>query len=181
MPVSTKKGDQGFTSLLGGKRVPKYHLQPETYGTVDELNAFVGMARAVTRQRNVKEVLHTIQNHLFIIGSELALSGRSRDLLKSEITGKEVDWLGQLSRDFETQVKPDPRFVIYGEFFVSSVLDVARAVTRRAERLAARMKAKKILRNPRILLYLNRLSDVLYLLARFEEKEAGLRPGHPTY
>jgi cob(I)alamin adenosyltransferase len=181
MPISTKKGDKGFTGLLGGRRVPKHHLKPETYGTLDELNSFLGMARAVSRDRKVKKILFTIQNHFFIIGSELALSGKDRSLLKGEITQKEVDWLSQLSTDFEASIKPEPKFIIYGETLISSILDVARAVSRRAERRVAEMRSKKMLHNLKILEYLNRLSDVLYLLARYEEKKAGVKPTHPSY
>ena len=176
MPISTKKGDKGFTGLLGGRRVPKYHLRPETYGTLDELNSFLGMARAVSRDKKVKKILFAIQNHFFIIGSELALSGKDRSLLKGEITQKEVDWLSQLSTDFEASLKPEPKFIIYGETLISSILDVARAVSRRAERRVAEMRSKKMLHNLKILEYLNRLSDVLYLLARYEEKKAGVKP-----
>jgi cob(I)alamin adenosyltransferase len=182
MPITTKKGDKGFTGLLGGRRVPKFHLRPETYGTVDELNSFLGMARAVSEDQMVKETLLTIQNHLYLVGSELALSGKNRGLLKGQITQKEVDWLTALSTDFEASLMPEPKFIIYGETYVSSVLDVARAVSRRAERRVAEMKSKRMLSNPKILEYLNRLSDVLYLLARYyEEKKAGVKPRHPSY
>ncbi len=181
MPISTKKGDRGFTGLLGGRRVSKYHLRPETYGTIDELNSFLGMARAVSKDKKVKKILFTIQNHFFFIGSELALSGKDRGLLKGEITQKEVDWLSQLSTHFEASLKPEPKFVIYGEILASSILDVARAVSRRAERRVAEMKSKKMLHNLKILEYLNRLSDVLYLLARYEEKRVGVQPKHPSY
>jgi cob(I)alamin adenosyltransferase len=181
MPISTKKGDRGFTGLLGGRRVPKYHLKPETYGTLDELNSFLGMARATSRDQKVRKILFHIQNHLFIIGSELALSGEDRNLLKGDITQREVDWLSRLSIDLETSLKPEPGFVIYGETQISSILDVARAVSRRVERLAAKMKSKKMLRNLKILEYLNRLSDVLYLLGRYEEKTAHVKPKHPSY
>jgi len=181
MPISTTKGDRGFTGLLGGKRVPKHHLRPETYGTLDELNSFLGMARATSKDRKVRKILFQIQNHLFIIGSELALSGGDRDLLKGEVSQKEVDWLSHLSTGFEDLLKPEPGFIIYGETQISSILDVARAVSRRAERLVAKMKSRKMLRNLKILEYLNRLSDVLYLLARYEEKKAGVRPKHPSY
>jgi cob(I)alamin adenosyltransferase len=181
MPISTKKGDKGFTGLLGGRRVPKYHLRIETYGTLDELNSFLGMARAISTDEKVKEILLTVQNHFFIMGSELALSGKDRSLLKNEITQREVDWLSQLSTDFEASLKPDPKFIIYGETLISSVLDVARAVARRVERRVAKMKSEKVLPNLKILEYLNRLSDVLYLLARYEEKMAGKKPEHPTY
>jgi cob(I)alamin adenosyltransferase len=181
MPITTKKGDKGFTSLLGGKRVPKFHLRPETYGTLDELNSFLGVARAVSTDQMVKETLLTIQNHLFIIGSALALTGKDRTLLKREVTREEVDWLTHLSTDFEASLMPEPKFIIYGETYVSSVLDVARAVSRRAERRVAEMKSKRMLSNPKILEYLNRLSDVLYLLARYEDNKAGVKPRHPSY
>jgi cob(I)alamin adenosyltransferase len=181
MSISTKKGDKGFTGLLGGRRVPKYHLKPETYGTLDELNSFLGMARATSKDRMVRKILFHIQNHLFIIGSELALSGRVRNLLKGDITQKEVDWLSRLSTGMETSLKMKPGFIIYGETQVSSILDVARAVSRRVERLVAKMKSKKMLHNLKILEYLNRLSDVLYLLARYEEKKAHVKPKRPFY
>src|SRR5512136_929763 len=154
MPITTKKGDKGFTGLLGGRRIPKYDLRPETYGTVDELNSFLGMARAISEDGMVKETLLTIQNHLFIIGSDLALSGKDRSFLKGEITQKEVDWLTQLSTEFEASLKPDPKFIIYGETYVSSILDVARAVSRRTERKVAEMKSKRMLSNQKILEYL---------------------------
>ncbi|NWG02282.1 MAG: cob(I)yrinic acid a,c-diamide adenosyltransferase [Syntrophaceae bacterium] len=181
MPISTKKGDKGYTGLLGGRRVPKYHLKPETYGTLDELNSFIGMARATSKDKKVRKILFHIQNHLFIIGSELALSGGERDLLKGEITQKEVGWLNRLSSDFEKLLELTPGFVIYGETQISSLLDVARAVTRRVERLVAKLRSQKMLSNLKILEYLNRLSDVLYLLARYEEKKAHVKPKHPSY
>jgi len=111
--------------------VPKYHLKPETYGTLDELNSFLGMARATSKDQKVRKILFHIQNHLFIIGSELALSGGDRNLLKGDITQREVDWLSRLSIDLETSLKPEPGFIIYGETQISSILDVARAVSRR--------------------------------------------------
>ena len=129
----------------------------------------------------VKKILFAIQNHFFIIGSELALSGKDRSLLKGEITQKEVDWLSQLSTGFEASLAPEPKFVIYGETLISSILDVARAVSRRAERRVVKMKSRKMLHNIKILEYLNRLSDVLYLLSRYEEKKAGGKPKHPSY
>jgi len=181
MPVSKIKKDNGLTVLLGGQRVRKYHLRPESYGALDELNSFLGMARAVTGHMAIKKILFTIQNHLFIIGSDLALPGKDRSALKGEITQKEVDWLVQLTRDFKILVKPDPRFIIYGETLVSSILDVARAISRRGERQVAKMKSKRMLDNLKILDYLNRLSDVLYFIARHEEKRAKVKPKHPTY
>jgi len=174
-----KKGE--LTTLLGGRRVPKYDLRPETYGTLDELNSFLGMARAISANGIVKNILFTIQNHVFSICSELALSGKNRSLLKGEITQEEIDWLTRLCRDFKALLKPDPQFVIYGETEISSALDVARAVSRRAERLVVRMKSRRMITNLNILDYLNRVSDVLYLVARYEERRANVRSKHPMY
>ncbi len=181
MPEKSKRENKRLTSLLGGKRVPKYHLKPEAYGTLDELNSFLGMARAVTKDKRVKEILFTIQNHFFMIGSDLALSGKDRSLLKGEISQREVAWLKKLSTDFKALLKLEPKFIIYGETYISSVLDVARAISRRAERLMTKMKSRGILVNSKILDYFNCLSDVLYLLARYEEKKAGVKPKNPNY
>jgi cob(I)alamin adenosyltransferase len=139
------------------------------------------MAGAVAKDNMVKNILFTIQNHFFLIGSDLALSGKDQSLLKGKITQKEVDWLSRLSKEFRRLTKLVPEFIIYGETYESSILDVARAVTRRVERLVAKMKSKRMLTNLRILEYLNRLSDVLYLLGRYEEKKAGVKPKHPNY
>lgn len=181
MNLKPNKLDKGFTSLLGGKHVLKYHLRPETYGTLDELNSFLGMARAVTKDKMVKETLFTIQNHFLLIGSDLALSGKDRSLLKGEVSQSEVEWLKKLSTDFKTLLKLEPKFIIYGETYISSVLDVARAISRRTERMVTKMRSRGMLSNSRILEYLNCLSDVLYLLARYEEKKAKVRPKHPNY
>lgn len=181
MVVSVKEGNSGFTKLLDGKKVPKYHLRPETFGTIDELNSFLGMARAVTKDTTIKKILLNIQTHFFMIGSDLALSGKDRTVLEVEITQKEVDWLALLTRDFKTLANPDHRFVVYGGTLASSILDVARAIARRAERQLVKMRSKRMLNNLKLLEYLNRLSDLLFFIARYEEKKAGVKPKHPTY
>ena len=121
-----RKKKRELTTLLDGRRVPKYSLRPETYGTLDELNSFVGMARAFSKNRMVRSTLFTIQSHLFLIGSELALSGKNRSQLKGGITQKKIDWLIRLSTNFKTVLKLNPRFIIYGGTQISSMLDVAR-------------------------------------------------------
>jgi len=175
------KKDQGSTTLLGGGRVPKYHLRCEAYGTLDELNSFIGMARAATVDQRVRDALFIIQNHLFMIGADLALAGRDRSLLKGELGQGEVAWVNRLIHDSQASLKLDPEFIIYGETFPSSVLDVARAVSRRVERHVVRLKSRKMLHNINILEYLNLLSKVLYLLARYEEAEAKVKPKKPDY
>jgi len=181
MVVNVKEGSKGFTQLLDGKWVPKYHLRPETYGTIDELNSFLGITKAVTKDKTIKKILFSIQSHFFMIGSDLALSGKDRTALEVEITQKKVDWLVMLTKDFKTLAKPDHRFIIYGETLASSILDVARTIARRAERQLAKMKSKRLLDNLKLLGYLNHLSGVLYFIARFEEKKAKAKPKHPNY
>jgi ATP:cob(I)alamin adenosyltransferase len=105
----------GIHKTIGWETGPKYHLRPETYGTIDKLNSFLGMARAVNKDKTIKEILFSIQNHLFAIGSDLTLSGKDRSALKGEITQKEVDWLVMLTRDFKNLAKLNSKFIIYGE------------------------------------------------------------------
>lgn len=179
--VSKLNKKTGYTSLLDGKRVPKNHLRCETFGTLDELNSFLGMARAIIPNKEIKGTLLTIQNHLFLIGSELALSGRDRSLLKGEISKRDVEWLNQLISKWRKSSGLNSKFIVYGETFTSSILDVARAVSRRAERNVVTMDSKKMLLNLTVLDYLNRLSGALYFLARCEEKKAKVKRKHPTY
>lgn len=179
--VIGRKKDLEFTNLLCGKRISKYNLQPDAYGTIDELNSFLGLARAFSQDRIIQEVLITIQNHLFIIGSELALCCKHRGLLKGQITQKEVDWLDQLSIRLRVLVNLEPKFVLYGGTQISGILDVARAVSRRTERLVVKMKSKKFLFNIKVLKYLNNLSNLLYLLARYEDKKAGVKLRYTSY
>lgn len=119
MSISTNRGNRGFTDLLGGKRVPKYHLRPETYGTLDELNSFLGMARATTRDKTVKKGLFTIQNHFLKICSALASPEKDQEPVKGGITKKEVDWLRGLCTNLETLLNPNRQFIIYGETQIS--------------------------------------------------------------
>jgi cob(I)alamin adenosyltransferase len=179
--VSKANKKSGYTSLLDGKRVPKYHLRCETFGTLDELNSFLGMARAIIANKKIKETLLTIQNHLFLIGSELTIAGKGRTLLKGEISKGDVAWLDQLILKWRRSSGLNSKFIVYGETFTSSVLDVARAVSRRAERNVVKMESRKMLLNLTVLDYLNRLSGVLYFLARYEEKKAKVKRKHPTY
>ncbi len=171
MGVSTKKGDSGFTSLLRGQRVPKYHLAIDAVGTLDEANSLLGLARASAKAKRIKRIILQIQKHLFIIGAELSWLKGGLKSPKKGISETDIKWIELLVEEFEEFLALPPGFVAFGQEESSSHLDVARTSVRKVERMAAKMKSEKMIENPYILKYLNRLSDLIFLLACFEEKD----------
>lgn len=163
------KGDAGYTSLIGGKRVPKYHLRPETYGAVDEATSILGMARSTTANPRTAEILHGIQQDLYLLMAELATPEGHPGIEAYMTTEEKVQGLERILDELQHEVQLPHEFVIPGEVFSSAAIDTARAVVRRAERWAARMVSRKMLQNPQVLRYLNRLSTLLYVLARYQE------------
>lgn len=171
MGITTKKGDDGMTSLLNGKRVMKNDPRVETYGTLEELSSFLGAAKSLIGEKNTKELLETIQRDLFVMGSEIATEETSLDKLKQRIGEKEINRLEQAINGFEKkEIFEECCFYLSGDNLVSSVFEIARTVCRRAERNIVALKQKKKIQNKYIWIYLNRVSDLLYLLARFYEK-----------
>ena len=164
MKIYTKKGDGGMTSLIGGSRVPKHHLRIEAYGTVDELNSFIGHIRDQEIDDRSKKSLIEIQDRLFTIGSQLATDGETKmklpDVLDSDIQflEKEIDAM-------DNELEPMRSFVLPGGHTVVSYCHIARCVCRRAERLCVQLKEESGL-DDLLIQYLNRLSDYLFVLAR---------------
>jgi cob(I)alamin adenosyltransferase len=171
MSISTKKGDSGYTNLLRGERVPKHHLAIEAGGTLDEVNSFLGLARAASKEKRLKRIILQVQRHLFIIGAELSVPKGGRKSPKKKISETDIQWLERLVEEFEESLELPPGFVTFGQKEGSSYLDVARTSVRKMERMAARMKNRNMIENSHILKYLNRLSDLVFLLACFEEKD----------
>jgi cob(I)alamin adenosyltransferase len=170
MGISSKKGDSGFTSLLRGQRVPKHHIVTEALGTLDEANSHLGLARAASQEKRVKRIVLQVQKHLFIIGSELSVPKRGGNPPKKIISDTDIKWLERIIDEFEEALALPPGFVAFGQEKTSSYIDVARTSIRKAERISSRMKSKDMIANLSILKYLNRLSDLIFLLACFEEK-----------
>ena len=168
MKIYTKTGDKGKTSLFGGKRVDKDDLRVEAYGTADELNSFLGSAFAELEDQNVKELIIKIQNHLFILGGELATpEKRTSDLKQTKIVPEQVNLLEEQIDYYENNLEPLKQFILPGGSKGASALHIARSVCRRCERLVVQLsKTNEI--NENIIIYLNRLSDLLFVLARFE-------------
>jgi cob(I)alamin adenosyltransferase len=145
--------------------VAKYHLRVEACGVIDEVEAFLGLARATSRKSFTQEVIYSIQKDLFKLGAELAQSpGKG-----VQIELGDVKRLESLIAQLEPQLPPLEGFLVSGEESGEAVINVARSVVRRAERVAAKLNGQGMLRNSKVLSYLNRLSDLLFLLARYEE------------
>lgn len=169
------RGDQGETDLFGGGRVPKSHLRVECYGEVDELSSIIGLCRSLMREkhRDLEQILRSVQEVLFRIGAELAAS--DKDKLGLELMGeKDVAELDKLIDDFEARLPPLRHFIYPGGSLSGSMLHVARAVSRRVERRVVALSAKEAI-NPHILSYLNRLSTLLFMLARHVNVSEGFQ------
>lgn len=173
MKLFNKKGDGGFTSLMYGSRVSKSDPRPEAYGTLDEANSTLGFAKTLSRNEKHKEIIHKIQEDLFVVGGELATNSEDCGKLKKRIGEDDVKELQDLIEELETGVKLPDSFIIPGSSTVSAVLDMARTIVRRGERRVARLKEENLLVNDVILAYLNRTADLLFILARHEDTADG--------
>lgn len=167
MKIYTKTGDSGQTSLFGGERVLKSDLRIETYGTVDELNAFLGMAAAEISDKELKEVIKSIQNELFAAGTELATPVEKQNKVKiPKISEETIYRIEKLIDKYDAKLPELKRFILPGGSKTSAILHIARTVCRRAERRVVELSSTvEISGNIRI--YLNRLSDFLFVLSRY--------------
>jgi cob(I)alamin adenosyltransferase len=172
--VYTRRGDAGQTDLFGGRRVAKDDLRVEAYGAVDELNACLGVALAASPHGDVGELGHRIQGELFELGAYLATpDDHQREKAGVPTLGDEdVVHLEERIDGFEAELQPLKRFVLPGGTPVAAAFHVARTVCRRAERIAVGLDREGSL-DPTALRYLNRLSDLLFVLARLENARDG--------
>ncbi len=179
MKIYTKTGDKGTTALYGGTRVPKHHIRIECYGTVDELNSHLGLIRDQDIDEHSKSVLTTIQDKLFTVGAILA-TDPEKAILKSgkerlnipKILNEDIELLEREMDDMNHHLPPMTHFVLPGGHQTVSFCHIARCVCRRAERLASSLNAVEPFQ-ANTLIYLNRLSDYLFVLARKLSKNLG--------
>jgi cob(I)alamin adenosyltransferase len=174
VPFYTRLGDEGYTDLLGG-RVPKYDARPETYGTLDEATSCIGYARAIALSDRTRTILIDVQRDLYVMMAELAFAPEMRQG-KYHMTAQHVSRLEAETDALEADVPLPPHFILPGDSPSGAMLDVARTVVRRAERLAVRLAHGGEIENEHLLAYLNRLSSLLFILGRFEDREAGVTP-----
>lgn len=165
MKIYTKTGDKGTTSLIGGTRVPKHHVRIEAYGTVDELNSWIGVIRDSISEEKTKSLLIQIQNQLFTIGSHLASDPEKSHMKLPEITEEHVLALENEMDAIDATVPPMKHFVLPGGHIAVSYCHVARCVCRRAERCVIHLSETAPVEDI-LLRYINRLSDYLFMLSR---------------
>ena len=174
MKVYTKKGDAGETGLLFGGRVSKADHRCEAYGAIDSAVSAMGLARALSSNVWVKEILIELQREMFTVGAELATDPAHYDKLETKyavVTAEMVSRLECLIDQVDSQIELPPVFVVPGASAGSGALDLARSLLRTGERRVVELNEQAGTVNPKVLSYLNRLSDLLFMLARLEDRD----------
>lgn len=180
MKIYTKTGDKGKTSLIGGTRVSKHNIRIDAYGTVDELNAYIGLLRDQKINEHSKTILAEIQDRLFTIGASLASDPKESKMKIPDLIQKDVTLL-EKEMDAMNEVLPELRsFILPGGHTIVSFCHIARCVCRRAERKVTHLAEKDFVAEP-VIIYLNRLSDYLFVLSRklandLQAKEIAWKP-----
>ena len=172
--VTTGTGDTGYTGLLGEQRVAKYDPRPDTFGTVDEATSALGLARAVTQDQKVKDIIYQIQQELYLLMGELATPAENYEKIGLRMTPEHVQRLEQVEEELKREVVIPNKFIIPGDTHDGAALDLARTIIRRAERLAVKLLHDGIIQNNEVVRYLNRLSDLVFILARYVEVKSSL-------
>ncbi|HQV60800.1 MAG TPA: cob(I)yrinic acid a,c-diamide adenosyltransferase [Chitinophagaceae bacterium] len=166
--IYTKTGDKGTTSLIGGTKVPKSHLRIEAYGTVDELNSYIGLCRDILTDENSRTVLQEVQDRLFTIGSSLACDPIKEPKMRiPDLKEKDVELLEKEMDKLNESIPEMKSFILPGGHTTVSHLHIARCICRRAERCCVRLELESLEVEQVILKYLNRLSDYLFVLSRY--------------
>lgn len=175
MKIYTKTGDKGETGLFGAGRVSKDSLRIEAYGTVDELNSFIGLAVVESDNSDVKKMLKEIQNMLFVVGSDLASPNESKSggFVIPRVEESHSERVEKFIDEMSEQLEELRFFILPGGTKAASVIHIARTVCRRAERKVVALNKQEII-NKNIIIFLNRISDFLFVLARFENKLSGV-------
>ncbi len=165
LKIYTKTGDDGTTGLFGGTRLPKHHIRIEAYGTVDELNAVVGWLMTFVQQQDTNDLLQSIQSRLFTVGSNLA-SDPGKDMITPDLEDADISAIEASIDMIQAQLPELRHFILPGGSPAISAAHLARTVCRRAERKCVALSYESIV-DPVIILYLNRLSDYFFVLARW--------------
>ena len=168
----TTDGDDGTTGLLGEGRVRKCHPRPETYGDVDEAQSALGVARAAMQDREAAEVVVQVQRDLYYMMAELAATPEVAPQFRT-IGSRQIKWLEEQIEHYGARIVMPREFVISGDSPAGAALDLARTIVRRAERRVVRLYDDGLIENPELIRYLNRLSSLCFVLARYEDALGG--------
>jgi cob(I)alamin adenosyltransferase len=174
MSIATKHGDKGDTGLIGGTRVSKADVRVEAYGTVDELGASMGFARSICEDAEVRELTKSIQRELFTVAGAIASPAGGAESKTTYVTPEMVEALTTHVTRIEATEGILSDWSLPGEHAAAAAYDVARTICRRAERAVVRLSETGVEVNPQVVPYLNRLSDLLWLMGRLLELRAGL-------
>ena len=170
--IYTKTGDKGTTSLIGGTKVPKSHWRIEAYGTVDELNSYIGLCRDLLVDEKNRSTLQEIQDRLFTIGSALACDPEKEPKMKiPDLVEKDINFLETEIDRMNADLPPMKNFILPGGHATVSHLHIGRCICRRAERCCVRLETEGMEVESIVIKYLNRLSDYLFVLARYTAQE----------
>lgn len=172
--VTTGTGDTGYTGLLGAERVAKYDPRPDTFGTVDEATSALGLARAMAQEQKVKDIIYRIQQELYLLMGELATTPENYEKMGLRMTIEHVQHLEQTEEALKQEVDIPNKFIIPGDTLDGAALDLARTIIRRAERMAAKLLHNGVIENGEVVRYLNRLSDLVFILARYIEVKSSV-------
>jgi len=175
--IYTRTGDDGTTGLIGGERVFKNSLRIEALGALDELNALIGVARALKLPERVDQILRMIQDHLFMLGTEIATPAAERRP-ETAVDLEAVQMLEEAIDFYEAKLTPLHKFILPGGGKAGAVLHLARAVARRAERQCVALSRSEEI-NMQLVSYLNRLSDLCFVIARFVNQHESVAESYP--
>lgn len=167
--VYTRGGDKGETGLFGGNRTPKDDIRVEAYGTMDEANSAIGLAYSLSEDNDIREILHHLQERIFVLGAELASDEKGKAMLKDGISQADIDFMEEKLDYYLSVIGPQKSFIVPGKNPVSSALHLARTVVQRGERRIVEYTHKDPDVRPELVKFANRLSDLLFVLARTEE------------
>jgi cob(I)alamin adenosyltransferase len=170
MKIYTKTGDKGKTSLIGGKRVPKYHQRIEAYGTIDELISYIGLIRDQEISQDIKNNLIEIQDKLMVCASVLAMDCEDCNLKIPDIKEQDIEFLEKGMDLMESELEPISNFVLPGGHPVVSFCHIARTICRRSERIVVKL-SEDLFVPEQVIKYINRLSDYLFVLSRKFSKD----------
>ena len=174
MKIYTKKGDTGTTQLIGGTRIPKNSLRIESYGTIDELNSFIGLIRDQSIDKKTAEQLIETQDRLFTLGSLLAVDTTKSKRQLPQINEEDITNLEKWIDEMQTELDPMTNFILPGGHTTVSYTHIARSICRRSERIINELNSTEII--PQIILpYINRLSDYLFVLSRKLSKDLKIK------
>lgn len=179
MKCYTRNEDQGETCVFG-RRLDKHSERIDAIGSIDELNSFLGAAAAFSTDDDVKRIVHEIENDLFSMGAELAAVNRMKNKGNVKISGRHVDRVEALIDRMDDQLPRQTKFIVPSGTKAAMLLNVARTVSRRAERALVNLDRKEKI-NPELLKYANRLSSLLHVLSRFENRKENVVEKNPIY